>query len=145
MLTSSLAPYLLWAKTRQPAAIDLAGSNLLHCALDDLPGAREALELTAPNDNGYAPVVEAIAAHYASIDARVVVRHGMLGRELPDRRGAAQRGRRRAHRAADVRPAHRRVPVDGREHHPVRARVRRRVSAWIPDAVARAHDAADAR
>ena len=25
------APYLLWAKTRQPAAIDLAGSNLLHC------------------------------------------------------------------------------------------------------------------
>ena len=57
MLTSSLAPYLLWAKSRQPAAINLAGSNLLHCSLEELPGAREALDLTAPNDNGYAPVV----------------------------------------------------------------------------------------
>ena len=47
MLTSSLAPYLYWAKSRQPALIDLAGSNLLHCAIEDLPGARGALELTA--------------------------------------------------------------------------------------------------
>jgi hypothetical protein len=37
MLSSSLAPYLLWAKTRHPAAIDLAGSKLVHCTLEDLP------------------------------------------------------------------------------------------------------------
>ena len=79
MLTSSLAPYLLWAKSRQPAAIDLAGSNLLHCSLEELPGAREALELTVPNDNGYAPVVEAIAAHYRVDRARVSCATGCSG------------------------------------------------------------------
>ena len=79
MLTSSLAPYLLWAKTRHPAPIDLAGSNLLHCSFTDLPGAREALELTAPNDNGYAPVVDAIAAHYRVDRARVACATGCSG------------------------------------------------------------------
>jgi aspartate/methionine/tyrosine aminotransferase len=79
MLTSSLAPYLLWAKSRQPAAVDLAGSNLLHCALEDLPGAREALDLTAPNDDGYAPVVDAIAAHYRVDRARVSCATGCSG------------------------------------------------------------------
>jgi len=64
MLDVPLAPYLLWAKTRHPAAIDLAGSNLVHCALADLAGAREAIDLSAPNDNGYAPVMTAIAKHY---------------------------------------------------------------------------------
>lgn len=79
MLTSSLAPYLYWAKSRQPAAIDLAGSNLLHCALQELPGARDALDLTAPNDNGYAPVVEAIAAHYRVDRARIACATGCSG------------------------------------------------------------------
>jgi aspartate/methionine/tyrosine aminotransferase len=72
MLESPLAPYLLWAKTRQPAAIDLAGSNLLPCSIDELAGAREALDLSAPNDNGYAPLVNAIAAHY-DVDSSLVV------------------------------------------------------------------------
>ena len=79
MLTSSLAPYLWWAKSRNPAAIDLAGSNLLHCSMEDLPGAREALELTAPNDNGYAPIVDAIAEHYRVDRARVVCATGCSG------------------------------------------------------------------
>lgn len=79
MLSSSLAPYLLWAKSRQPAAIDLAGSNLLHCSLEELPGAREALDLTAPNDNGYAPVLEGIAAHYRVDRARVACATGCSG------------------------------------------------------------------
>jgi hypothetical protein len=79
MLTSSLAPYLLWAKTRAPAAIDLAGSNLLHCSLDDLPGAREAVDLTAPNDNGYAPLVESIARHYGVAPDRVATAQGCSG------------------------------------------------------------------
>jgi aspartate/methionine/tyrosine aminotransferase len=79
MLETSLAPYLLWAKTRQPAAIDLAGSNLLHCTIDDLPGAREAVDLSAPNDNGYAPIVEAIGSHYGVAPSRVVTAGGCSG------------------------------------------------------------------
>ena len=74
-----LAPYLYWAKSRRPAAIDLAGSNLLHCTLDDLPGVREAIELSAPNDNGFAPLVEAIAAHYGVTADRVVSADGCSG------------------------------------------------------------------
>jgi aspartate/methionine/tyrosine aminotransferase len=79
MLESSLAPYLLWAKTRHPAPIDLAGSNLLHCALGDLPGAREAVDLSAPNDNGFAPVREAIASHYGVGVECVVQANGCSG------------------------------------------------------------------
>jgi aspartate/methionine/tyrosine aminotransferase len=79
MLEAPLAPYLLWAKTRRPALIDLAGSNLLHCSMDDLPGARDALELTAPNDNGYPPVVEAIASHYGVGTDRIVTATGCSG------------------------------------------------------------------
>jgi hypothetical protein len=79
MLESPLAPYLLWAKSRAVAPVDLAGSNLLHCTLDDLPGAREAVDLSAPNDNGYAPLVERIAAHYGVTDDRVVTASGCSG------------------------------------------------------------------
>lgn len=79
MLEAPLAPYLLWAKTRQPAAIDLAGSNLLHCSIDDLPGAREAVDLSAPNDNGYPPIVEALGAHYGVSTSRVVTASGCSG------------------------------------------------------------------
>jgi aspartate/methionine/tyrosine aminotransferase len=76
MLTSSLAPYLHWAKNRPPAAFDLASSNLLACTLDDLPGAREAIELTAPDRGGYPPLVEAIAAHYGVEAGRVATASG---------------------------------------------------------------------
>ncbi len=79
MLQSSLAPYLYWAKTRAPAAIDLAGSNLLHCTLDDLPGAREALAIWVQNDNGYAPLVESLAEHYAVATDRVTTAAGCSG------------------------------------------------------------------
>ena len=79
MLQSSLAPYLLWAKSRHPAAIDLAGSNLLHCSLADLPGARDVVDLSAPNDNGYAPVISAIAEHYGVGEDRVVQAGGCSG------------------------------------------------------------------
>jgi hypothetical protein len=79
VIESPLAPYLFWAKSRQPAAIDLAGSNLVHCAMEDLPGAREALELTAPNDNGFPVVVAAIAAHYNVDSSRIVTAIGCSG------------------------------------------------------------------
>ena len=79
MLEAPLAPYLLWAKTRHPAPIDLAGSNLLHCRLDELPGAAEALELSAPNDNGFAPLLQGIATHYGVPASRVVTAAGCSG------------------------------------------------------------------
>jgi aspartate/methionine/tyrosine aminotransferase len=79
MLTSPLAPYLLWAKSRHPAPIDLAGSNLLHCDFDDLPGAREALELWIPNDNGYPPLVDTIATHYGVAADHVAIAAGCSG------------------------------------------------------------------
>ena len=79
MLEAPLAPYLLWAKTRQPAAIDLAGSNLLHCTLDDLPGARDAVDLSAKNDNGYRPFIDGLAGHYRISPERVVTANGCSG------------------------------------------------------------------
>jgi aspartate/methionine/tyrosine aminotransferase len=79
VLTESLAPYMLWAKTRTPAEIDLAGSNLLACALEDLPGAADALQLAASNDNGFAPLVEAIAAHKKVPADRVMTGGGCSG------------------------------------------------------------------
>ena len=39
-MTRVRAPYMEWAKSRPKPAIDLAGSNLAPCTLDDLPGAR---------------------------------------------------------------------------------------------------------
>lgn len=79
MLTEPLAPYMLWAKTRTPAEIDLAGSNLLPCSLEDLPGAAEALQLTADNDNGYAPLVEAVAVHKQVATNRIMTGAGCSG------------------------------------------------------------------
>jgi aspartate/methionine/tyrosine aminotransferase len=58
------SPYIEWAKTRSPAAFDLANSNILPCSIDDLPGACEALSLSGRNDDGYPPLLEAIAARY---------------------------------------------------------------------------------
>ena len=79
MLTEPLAPYMLWAKTRTPAEIYLAGSNLLACALEDLPGAAGALQLAANNDNGFAPLIEAIAAHKQVPTDRVMTGGGCSG------------------------------------------------------------------
>ena len=58
------APYMEWAKKRPAATFDLAGSNVLSCSIDDLEGARDALALSGSNDNGYVPLVEAIARRY---------------------------------------------------------------------------------
>jgi len=79
VLETSLAPYLLWAKTRRPAAIDLAGSNLAACTLADLPGAAEAMAIAASNDLGYPPLVDAIAAHAGVSRDRVVTAQGCSG------------------------------------------------------------------
>jgi hypothetical protein len=53
-----------WAKNREKPAIDLAGSNLLSCTLEDLPGARDEVDLAGESPNGFPPLVAAIAGRY---------------------------------------------------------------------------------
>jgi aspartate/methionine/tyrosine aminotransferase len=68
-----------WAKSRRKPAIDLAGSNLLACTLEDLPGAREALDIAGESPNGYPPLVEAIALRYGVASDRVATAGGCSG------------------------------------------------------------------
>jgi len=76
------APYMEWAKTRPAPEFDLAGSNILACSLDDLPGAREAMALSGANDNGYQPLMDAIAARYGVAADRVTTATGTAGANL---------------------------------------------------------------
>ncbi len=68
-----------WAKHRPSPRFDLAGSNVLACTLDDLPGARDELALSGHNEEGYAPLVEAIAARYGVVPAQVTTAQGTSG------------------------------------------------------------------
>ena len=76
------APYMEWAKTRPTPEFDLAGSNILACSLDDLPGARDAVALNGANDTGYRPMLEAIAARYGVSPHRVTTATGTAGANL---------------------------------------------------------------
>ena len=78
-MTRSNAPYMEWAKHRPAPEVDLAGSNLLACTLDDLPGAREAIELAGEGPEGYPPLVEAIAERYGVAPERVATAGGCSG------------------------------------------------------------------
>ena len=73
------AAYMEYAKTRPHARFDLAGSNILACTIDDLPGAREDVSLSGDNDTGYAPLVEAIAGRYGSSPSQVTTATGTAG------------------------------------------------------------------
>ena len=73
------ALYMEWAKSRRKPAIDLAGSNLLACTLEDLPGARAALDIAGESPDGYAPLVEAIARRYGVASDRVATAGGCSG------------------------------------------------------------------
>jgi aspartate/methionine/tyrosine aminotransferase len=73
------AAYMHWAKTRPAARFDLAISNVLGCSLDDLPGAAEALSLSGRNDNGYEPLLEAIAKRYGVAASQVTTAQGASG------------------------------------------------------------------
>jgi aspartate/methionine/tyrosine aminotransferase len=73
------APYMEWAKSRPAARFDLAISNVLGASIEDLPGAADALALTGRNDNGYAPLLEAIAGRYGVSPAQVTTAQGCSG------------------------------------------------------------------
>lgn len=76
------APYMEWAKTRPAATFDLAGSNVLTCSLADLAGARDALVLSGSNDNGYQPLLDAIARRYMVRPEQVTIANGAGGANL---------------------------------------------------------------
>jgi aspartate/methionine/tyrosine aminotransferase len=73
------APYLEWAKGRPSPTFDLAGSNILACSIDDLPGARDAVALEGRNDDGYAPLIQSIAARYDVPAGRITTAQGTSG------------------------------------------------------------------
>jgi aspartate/methionine/tyrosine aminotransferase len=68
-----------WAKQHPHARWDLTGSNLMACELDDLPGAREAIDLAGDDDEGYPPLLEAIAARHGVSTDRVATAQGTSG------------------------------------------------------------------
>ena len=76
------APYMEWAKQRPSPRYDLAISNILGCTLDDLPGARDAIDFSGRNDNGYAPLTDAIAARYRVSREQVTTAQGTSGANL---------------------------------------------------------------
>jgi aspartate/methionine/tyrosine aminotransferase len=73
------APYMHWAKLHPKALYDLTGSNLFPVTLEELPGAVEAVRLSGPNDEGYAPLIEAIAARYGVEPRQVCTGPGTSG------------------------------------------------------------------
>jgi len=73
------APYMEWAKKRPVPRFDLAGSNILACSIDDIDGARDALQLSGENENGYAPLVDAIAQRYGVTASCVTTANGTSG------------------------------------------------------------------
>jgi hypothetical protein len=58
------APYMAWAKARPHVGVDLAVSNVLACTIADLRDAAAALDFDGRNDNGYPPLLDAIANRY---------------------------------------------------------------------------------
>jgi aspartate/methionine/tyrosine aminotransferase len=74
-----MTPYLEWAKKRPTPRFDLAGSNILPCPIDDLPGARDAVGFDGHNEYGYAPLIDAIATHYGVSPAQVTTAQGASG------------------------------------------------------------------
>jgi hypothetical protein len=73
------APYMEWAKARPTPTFDLAASAVVACTVDELPGARDVLELTGGNNNGYPPLVEAIARAHDVAPECVATAQGASG------------------------------------------------------------------
>lgn len=73
------ADYLLWAKRRPHPVNDLARSDVNGPSLDDLPGARAALELSGRNDEGWPPLIDAIARRYGVNANQVATATGTSG------------------------------------------------------------------
>jgi hypothetical protein len=76
---TSWAPYLTWAKHHTRARWDLTASGLAPCPIDELPGAREEMKIQVRSDDGYPPLLEAIAERYGVDTIRVATGGGAAG------------------------------------------------------------------
>lgn len=72
-------PYVAWMKRAPEVEYNLMGSNLLHCGVDDLPGARERLALDGFHEEGYEPLLEAIGTRYGVEPGQVSLATGASG------------------------------------------------------------------
>lgn len=73
------SPYVAWMKHASPVTYDLRGSNLLHCRVEDLPGARERLALDGLHEEGYEPLLDAIGSRYGVAQDQVALATGASG------------------------------------------------------------------
>jgi aspartate/methionine/tyrosine aminotransferase len=78
-LSYAWTPYVAWMKRAPEVTYNLMGSNLLHCQVEDLPGAREELALDAFHEEGYEPLLADIAGRYGVEMDRVSVATGASG------------------------------------------------------------------
>ena len=85
--------------------------------------------LSGSNDNGYEPLVEAIARRYGVRAEQVATANGAAGANFQAVRRGARAGRRRADGAARVRSAARRGAAARRQRRAVRAALRGRLRA----------------
>ena len=76
------APYMQWSKGRPSPAFDLGVSSVAACTVEDLPGWQDAIELTGRNENGYEPLLEAVAARYGVGVDQVATATGASGANL---------------------------------------------------------------
>jgi aspartate/methionine/tyrosine aminotransferase len=72
-------PYVAWMKHAPEMTYNLMGSNLLHCQVEDIPGAREELALDAFHEEGYPPLLADIAGRYGVDEDQVSVATGASG------------------------------------------------------------------
>lgn len=89
------APYMRWAKTRPRVTYDLASSGLKAVTTEELLGdarARDAIQISGPNDEGYVPLREAIARRYGVDVERVSIEAGASGANFITCLALLQRG-----------------------------------------------------
>lgn len=78
-MSDAWSPYVAWMKKAPPVTYNLMGSNLLHCGVEDLPGARERLALDGLHEEGYEPLLQAIAHRYRRSPEEVSLATGASG------------------------------------------------------------------
>ncbi|MCJ7627037.1 MAG: aminotransferase class I/II-fold pyridoxal phosphate-dependent enzyme [Longimicrobiales bacterium] len=78
-MVDAWSPYVAWMKRAPEVTYNLMGSNLLHCRVEDLPQARERLELDAFHEEGYEPLLEAIAGRFKVAVDQVSLATGASG------------------------------------------------------------------
>lgn len=72
-------PYVAWIKRAPEVTYNLMGSNLLHCTVQDIPGAREHLALDGPHEEGFEPLLEDISQRHGLTPGQVSLANGASG------------------------------------------------------------------